>query len=96
MSENPYNPVAAALANAVAAAAGIRFRTLPLRADLSLPRCSPTGVVVSDAHFPTFSARRVLSARERQGLPKPTIKQIRRASTSKGEVGPREIPALAP
>jgi CO/xanthine dehydrogenase Mo-binding subunit len=33
MSESPYNPVAAALANAVADATGIRFRELPLRAD---------------------------------------------------------------
>jgi putative selenate reductase molybdopterin-binding subunit len=33
MSESPYNPVAAALANAVADAAGIRCRELPLKPD---------------------------------------------------------------
>jgi len=33
MSESPYNPVAAALANAVAAATGVRIRTLPLKPD---------------------------------------------------------------
>jgi putative selenate reductase molybdopterin-binding subunit len=33
MSVSPYNPVAAALANAMADATGIRFQSLPLRAD---------------------------------------------------------------
>jgi CO/xanthine dehydrogenase Mo-binding subunit/aerobic-type carbon monoxide dehydrogenase small subunit (CoxS/CutS family) len=33
MSESPYNPVAAAVANAVRAATGIRFTQLPLRRD---------------------------------------------------------------
>jgi putative selenate reductase molybdopterin-binding subunit len=33
MSESPFNPVAAALANAVADATGIRLQTLPLRPD---------------------------------------------------------------
>jgi putative selenate reductase molybdopterin-binding subunit len=37
MSESPYNPVAAALANAVADATGIRFTVLPLRADRIFP-----------------------------------------------------------
>jgi CO/xanthine dehydrogenase Mo-binding subunit len=37
MSESPYNPVAAALANAVADATGIRFTALPLRADRIFP-----------------------------------------------------------
>jgi putative selenate reductase molybdopterin-binding subunit len=37
MSESPYNPVAAALANAVADATGIRFATLPLKADRIFP-----------------------------------------------------------
>lgn len=33
MSESPYNPVAAALANAIRAATGVRFYRLPLRPD---------------------------------------------------------------
>jgi CO/xanthine dehydrogenase Mo-binding subunit/aerobic-type carbon monoxide dehydrogenase small subunit (CoxS/CutS family) len=33
MSESPYNPIAAALANAVADATGIRFTALPLKVD---------------------------------------------------------------
>jgi hypothetical protein len=33
MSESPYNPVAAALGNALAAATGLRFHRLPLRRD---------------------------------------------------------------
>jgi len=33
MSESPYNPVAAALANAVRDATGVRFTTLPLKPD---------------------------------------------------------------
>jgi CO/xanthine dehydrogenase Mo-binding subunit/aerobic-type carbon monoxide dehydrogenase small subunit (CoxS/CutS family) len=33
MSESPYNPVAAALANAIEDATGVRFRSLPLKAD---------------------------------------------------------------
>jgi putative selenate reductase molybdopterin-binding subunit len=33
MSESPFNPVAAALANAVADATGVRFRDLPLKPD---------------------------------------------------------------
>jgi putative selenate reductase molybdopterin-binding subunit len=33
MSESPYNPVAAALGNALAAATGVRFRSLPFRRD---------------------------------------------------------------
>jgi putative selenate reductase molybdopterin-binding subunit len=33
MSESPYNPVAAALGNALADATGVRFRTLPFRPD---------------------------------------------------------------
>jgi putative selenate reductase molybdopterin-binding subunit len=33
MSESPFNPVAAALANAVANATGVRFRRTPLAAD---------------------------------------------------------------
>ena len=33
MSESPYNPVAAALANAIRAATGVRFYSLPLRPD---------------------------------------------------------------
>src|SRR5262249_45958740 len=33
MSESPYNPVAAALGNALADATGIRFRALPFRPD---------------------------------------------------------------
>jgi putative selenate reductase molybdopterin-binding subunit len=37
MSESPYNPIAAALANAVADATGIRFTTLPLKADRIFP-----------------------------------------------------------
>ena len=37
MSESPYNPVAAALANAVADATGIRFHTLPLKPDRIFP-----------------------------------------------------------
>ena len=37
MSESPYNPVAAALANAVADATGIRFAALPLKADRIFP-----------------------------------------------------------
>jgi putative selenate reductase molybdopterin-binding subunit len=37
MSESPYNPVVAALANAVADATGIRFATLPLKADRIFP-----------------------------------------------------------
>jgi putative selenate reductase molybdopterin-binding subunit len=37
MSESPYNPVAAALANAVADATGIRFAVLPLKADRIFP-----------------------------------------------------------
>jgi hypothetical protein len=37
MSESPYNPVAAALANAVADATGIRFTALPLKADRIFP-----------------------------------------------------------
>jgi putative selenate reductase molybdopterin-binding subunit len=37
MSESPYNPVAAALANAVADATGLRFAVLPLRADRIFP-----------------------------------------------------------
>jgi CO/xanthine dehydrogenase Mo-binding subunit len=37
MSESPYNPVAAALANAVADATGLRFTALPLKADRLFP-----------------------------------------------------------
>jgi putative selenate reductase molybdopterin-binding subunit len=37
MSESPYNPVAAALANAVADATGLRFTVLPLKADRLFP-----------------------------------------------------------
>jgi putative selenate reductase molybdopterin-binding subunit len=37
MSESPYNPIAAALANAVADATGIRFAVLPLKADRIFP-----------------------------------------------------------
>ena len=37
MSESPYNPVAAALGNAVADATGIRFTTLPLKPDRLFP-----------------------------------------------------------
>ncbi len=37
MSESPFNPVAAALANAVADATGIRFTVLPLKADRIFP-----------------------------------------------------------
>jgi putative selenate reductase molybdopterin-binding subunit len=37
MSESPYNPVAAALANAIADATGIRFTVLPLKADRMFP-----------------------------------------------------------
>jgi putative selenate reductase molybdopterin-binding subunit len=37
MSESPYNPVAAALANAVADATGLRFTVLPLKADRIFP-----------------------------------------------------------
>jgi putative selenate reductase molybdopterin-binding subunit len=37
MSESPYNPIAAALANAVADATGIRFTVLPLKADRIFP-----------------------------------------------------------
>ncbi len=37
MSESPYNPVAAALANAVADATGLRFAVLPLKADRIFP-----------------------------------------------------------
>ena len=33
MSESPYNPVAAALANAVRDATGVRFYRLPLKPD---------------------------------------------------------------
>jgi CO/xanthine dehydrogenase Mo-binding subunit len=33
MSESPFNPVAAALANALANATGHRFRTAPFRKD---------------------------------------------------------------
>ena len=33
MSESPFNPVAPALANAIARAAGVRLRSLPMRAD---------------------------------------------------------------
>jgi CO/xanthine dehydrogenase Mo-binding subunit len=33
MSESPYNPVAAALGNALAAATGVRFHSLPFRRD---------------------------------------------------------------
>ena len=33
MSESPYNPVAAALGNALRDATGIRFRATPFRAD---------------------------------------------------------------
>jgi putative selenate reductase molybdopterin-binding subunit len=37
MSESPYNPIAAALANAVADATGIRFTALPLKPDRIFP-----------------------------------------------------------
>jgi hypothetical protein len=37
MSESPYNPVAAALGNAVANSTGIRFTTLPLKPDRLFP-----------------------------------------------------------
>ena len=37
MSESPYNPIAAALANAVADATGLRFTVLPLKADRIFP-----------------------------------------------------------
>ena len=33
MSESPYNPVAAALGNALRDATGIRFKAVPFRAD---------------------------------------------------------------
>ena len=33
MSESPYNPVAAALGNALRDATGVRFRATPFRAD---------------------------------------------------------------
>ena len=33
MSESPYNPVGAALANAVRDATGVRFHALPLKPD---------------------------------------------------------------
>ena len=33
MSESPYNPVAAALGNALRDATGIRFDTVPFKAD---------------------------------------------------------------
>jgi CO/xanthine dehydrogenase Mo-binding subunit len=34
MSESPYNPVAAALANAIADATGLRLRATPFAADV--------------------------------------------------------------
>ena len=37
MSESPYNPVAAALGNALRAATGIRFRSLPFKPDRLFP-----------------------------------------------------------
>jgi putative selenate reductase molybdopterin-binding subunit len=37
MSESPYNPVAAALGNALAAATGIRFTTMPFKPDRLFP-----------------------------------------------------------
>ncbi|MCK8787128.1 molybdopterin-dependent oxidoreductase [Roseomonas sp. NAR14] len=51
MSESPFNPVAPALANAVADATGVRFRALPLKADrmhaalaaAGLEAAAPTG-----------------------------------------------------
>jgi len=43
MSESPYNPVAAALANAVAAATGVRIRTLPLKPDRVLAALQEAG-----------------------------------------------------
>ena len=44
MSESPYNPVAAALANAVAAATSVRIRTLPLKPDRVLAALQAAGV----------------------------------------------------
>ena len=37
MSESPFNPVAPALANALADATGIRFTALPFKADRIFP-----------------------------------------------------------
>jgi CO/xanthine dehydrogenase Mo-binding subunit len=37
MSESPYNPVAAALGNALADATGIRFTTVPFKPDRLWP-----------------------------------------------------------
>jgi CO/xanthine dehydrogenase Mo-binding subunit len=37
MSESPYNPVAAALGNALADATGIRFTSLPFKPDRLFP-----------------------------------------------------------
>jgi hypothetical protein len=39
MSESPYNPVAAALGNAIADATGIRFTATPFKPDRLWPRC---------------------------------------------------------
>ena len=43
MSESPYNPVAAALANAIHDATGVRFRTTPFRADILQERLATEG-----------------------------------------------------
>ena len=48
MSESPYNPVAAALGNAIRDATGVRYTTLPFKPDRIfelLPREPLAGVV---------------------------------------------------
>lgn len=42
MSESPYNPVAAALGNAIADATGLRFRDLPFKPDRLFPALAET------------------------------------------------------
>jgi hypothetical protein len=60
MSESPYNPVAAAVGNALADATGVRFNILPFKAD---------GIWKRLMQHPPFSRTgKLLPARYRQAM----------------------------
>ena len=68
MSESPYNPVAAALGNAIANATGIRFTATPFKPDRLLP-----------ALHEKFGTESIAAARPpRDRFPRQLIIRIRR------------------
>jgi CO/xanthine dehydrogenase Mo-binding subunit len=60
MSESPYNPIAAALANAVADATGLRFTVLPLKPDRIFPALHEKFGTAPDTTSPDDAPTRTL------------------------------------